>query len=266
MLLFALAVQLALAEDSTDLWQQALRYHDWLSTDAVSQCHNIQAAVRKVTLQPVGFHGHIKYIVSHQQAMISDTCMLTVLQPLPAGVYADPYELENILTAPNHQCGVAFHMSAFKLFGTVDVEKIESDCNATVLSVSGRFDTSGNGAQLCDSVKYPSLSVPLHARYPAPHLHRSSGVIPFLMGSQHQYNLEQPKISMAYANASLAFCPATSVVEAESVAPNMQLHWIVPAGGVWHVQVVQAVTAFTAVSGLYVLLHTILLQHQKVLD
>lgn len=259
------ALQLAAALESTSLWQQALQHHGWSFTDtgdSINQCQPLPTAAIRVNLQPTGFHGHIQYTLDHSQLVLTDDCQLTVLQPLPAGIYADPYELGSLVSTSGGSKGFALQMSSFRLFGTIDVEKIESECNATVLAVSAQLHTFRDETWSCPSMNHSILSVPLHARYPAPKMQPLPGSLTPFLGAHHQYNLADPTVSVKCASSPLlkSGCVSSAVSEANQA---MQLRWVVPAGGLWHALLVQLVTFVSAVYGLFILVKAVLVQHQN---
>ena len=265
MMTCATVLQLATALESTSLWQQALQHHGWSFTDtgnSINQCQPLPAAAISVNLQPTGFHGHIQYTVNHSQLVLTDNCQLTVLQPLPAGIYADPYELGSLVSTSGGSKGFELRISSFKLFGTIDVEKIESECNATVLAVSAQLHTFRDETWSCPVMNHSILSVPLHARYPAPQMQPLPGSLTSLLGAHHQYNVADPTISVTCASSPLlkSGCVSSAGSEANQA---MQLHWVVPAGGLWHALLVQLVTSVSALSSLLILLKAVLVQHQN---
>lgn len=250
MLMITTALQLAVGVDNSDLWQDALQHHGWLATN----CQAMQSEAMQATMKTTGFHGQVQYALDQCQLALSDQCQLTVLQPLPAGLYADPYELQNLMSASGGDHGANLQMSAFRIFGPIDVEKIEFDCNATILSVSAQIKVSSREAKLCPDKEHSILSVPLHARYPVPSLQPLPGVVSLFLGTHHQYNVADPAFRVECAR------PAESKADCFSSAQRstrMQLHWTVPAGGLWHAQFVLFFTAITAVCGLCALLKTI---------
>lgn len=250
MLTSTTALQLAVGMDNSDLWQDALQHHGWLATN----CQAMQSEAMQATMKTTGFHGQVQYALDQCQLALSDQCQLTVLQPLPAGLYADPYELQNLMSASAGDHGTNLQMSAFKLFGPTDVEKIESDCNATILSVSAQIQVSSHQAKSCSDKEHSILSLPLHARYPVPSLQPLPGVLSLFLGTHHQYNIADPAFNVKCAR------PAESKTDCFSSAQRstkVQLHWTVPAGGLWHAQSVLFLTAITAVCGLCALLKTI---------
>ena len=254
-LVLVLAAGPAMADDnSTSIWNQALLYHGWPamhSTKTASvPCHQMQVNSMDLELQKTGFHGRITYTVDLPQAVAADACNFTVLQLLPAGVYADPYELQNLVTTTTQRSNAGL-LSSFKIFGMIDVEKIESDCDQTLLSVSAHYAAAQ--AVSCNGDMQVKLTVPLHARYPAPQQCRASGFSSFWFSGLHQYNISQPFVRVEHRSDTAS--DATS--ECCSAQAQQSLHWVVPTGGMWHMQLVEVVTTLAAVSSLGILLITI---------
>lgn len=261
LLILALAVGCTVADDDTPkLWNQALHYHGW-STDSTAlnvQCHQMQAASTHMELHNTGFHGEITYTVDLPQDMPFDTCNFTVLQLLPAGLFADPYELQHLVTT-TVQRGKSGLLSSFKVFGVFDVEKIETDCSQTLLSASAHYSASQTQVASRNAHMYILLRVPLHARYPAPHYSDASGLRTFVWSGLHHYNITKPLFRVECAGASAATPQCYSTPAQQTGKRSQQvLHWTVPTGGMWHMQLVEVVTALTAVFSLCVLLKTIL--------
>lgn len=246
------ALQPAAGMDTSDLWQDALQHHNWLATN----CQAMQSEAMQATMTTTGFHGQVQYALDQRQLALSDQCQLTVLQPLPAGLYADPYELQNLMSTSGSDHGTNLQMSAFRLFGPIDVEKIESECNATILSVSAQIKVSSCEAKSCPDKGHSILSLPLHARYPVPSLQPLPGAVSLFLGTHHQYNVADPafRVECARPAESKADCFASA-----QHSTRKQLHWTVPAGGLWHAQFVLFFTAITAVCGLCALLKTIVI-------
>ena len=262
-LMLALTRALALPDNYTaHLWKQALQHHGWSPRhdheSAGPQCQHMPAGATDIKLDNTGFHGHITYTVSLTSVMDLAACNLTVLQLLPAGIYADPYELENVVTTSHEVRGNALHLSSFKVFGVVDVEKIESDCSQTLLSVSAWHAASQTQGESCTAQSHVRLTVPLHARYPPPTEARTSGFATQLFGGLHQYNITQPvfQIERAEQSGPRRTCYSSPIQEASTNA-QQTLHWTVPTGGMWHMQVVEIVTTLTAVYSVCYLLKSI---------
>ena len=257
-MVLALVLGHTLADDNTALlWNQALRYHGWSTTDSREvldvQCHNMRAAATNMELYNTGFHGEITYTVDLPQDM-TDTCNFTVLQLLPAGLFADPYELQNLVTTVM-QRGKSKLLLSSKVFGVVDVEKIETDCSQTLLSVSARYAASQTQLASCNKHMQIGLTVPLHARYPAPHMFDPSGLGTFLWSGVHHYNITKPLFRVEYASGLDATTHCYSTPAQQTSKGSQQfLGWTVPTGGMWHMQLVEIVTVLTAVCSLCVLL------------
>lgn len=257
LLILALAVSCTVADDDTPkLWNQALHYHGW-STDSTAlnvQCHQMQAASTHMELHNTGFHGKITYTVDLPQDMPFDTCNFTVLQLLPAGLFADPYELQHLVTT-TVQRGKSGLLSSFKVFGVLDVEKVETDCSQTLLSASAHYSASQTQVASRNAHMYIALRVPLHARYPAPHMFDPSGLGTFLWSGVHHYNITKPLFRVEYASGLDATTHCYSTPAQQTSKGSQQfLGWTVPTGGMWHMQLVEIVTVLTAVCSLCVLL------------
>ena len=268
-MLLALSVQPAAADDSAAvLWNQALQYHGWSTMHsrepANVQCHQIQIESTDTKLHKTGFHGDITYTVDLPQAITSGTCNFTVLHLLPAGIYADPYELQNlVITTAERRNGRL--LSSFKVFGLVDVEKIETDCGQTLLSVSAHYAGSQTQTASCNAHMRMEVTVPLHARYPAPKTLRASGFSTFLLSGLHDYNIAHPLFRVEHASGTASATPRcySSQTQQTSTHAQQYRHWTVPTGAMWHMQLVEIVTIVAAACSLCVLLSAIFCNGSK---
>jgi hypothetical protein len=135
------------------------------------------------------------------------SCVLTVVQPLPPGLYADPYQLEGVVRAAEQRqrrrrrraAGAASERGwwwqrrrpqaqedegaedaapdGFRLLGPLDLELPAPACLPTALVVHKRLRPSaslgsvggsgGGGPATTTAVVVRRLRVPLHAKYPA---------------------------------------------------------------------------------------------------
>lgn len=263
-ILLAGTLQTSLANEASILQQQELQHNDLMpmrNKAAASQCSMLPDSAVEVTLQHTGFHGHLIYAVNSSHISTSGNCNITILQPLPAGLYADPYELDASKSFPVNQMKCPLQVSAFKLYGSVDVEKIESACSQTLLSVSAKLEIATEMLQRQGNKADVRVSIPVHARYPAPAEKRRDGLMSSLVGFYHYHNIKPP---LLYAEctqvSSLIPCFTSFAIQQHAVE---QLKWKVPAGGVWHTQAVQFVTASIAILGSASLIRTICQQHQK---
>lgn len=260
-LILALAVGPAAANDTATLWDQALQHHGWSTVHnretPNTQCNHMQAASTNMELQNTGFHGKVTYTVDLPQHMASDSHKLTVLQLLPAGLYADPYELQNLVTT-TMQRGNSALLSSFKVFGLVDVEKIETDCRQIVLSISAHYAACQTRDASCTAHLQMELTVPLHARYPAPQTFHAPGFEAFLWSGLHHYNITRPLFLVENTSESSAATPWCST-SAQQISNSDQqcVYWTIPTGAMWHMQLVETVTVLTAVCSLLVLLKAI---------
>lgn len=82
-----------------------------------------------LNLEGSGAHRQLKYSLQApcQAAQQAAQCRAAILQPLPAGVYADIYELQNAASRG--------HGPEVRLFGKVDVESIAAYSEPTLLAV-----------------------------------------------------------------------------------------------------------------------------------
>lgn len=262
LLILALAVGPAAANNTATLWDQALQHHGWSTVHnretPDNQCHHMQAASTNMELQNTGFHGKITYTVDLPQHMGFDSHKFTVLQLLPAGLYADPYELQNLVTT-TMQRGDSKLLSSFKVFGLIDVEKIETECSQTVLSISAHYAACQTDDASCTAHMQMELTVPLHARYPAPQTFHAPGFKAFLWSGLHHYNITRPLFLVEDASESGAATPRCYSTPAQQISSSGQqfVYWTIPTGGMWHMQLVEIVTVLTAVCSLCILLKAI---------
>lgn len=262
LMILVLAVGPAAAKDTATLWDQALQHHGWSTVHSRETpdtvCHHMQAASTNMELQNTGFHGKVTYTVDLPQHMAFDSHKFTVLQLLPAGLYADPYELQNLVTT-TMQRGNSELLSSFKVFGLIDVEKIETDCSQTVLSISVQYAACQPQDASCTEHMQMELTVPLHARYPAPQRLDAPGFKAFLWSGLRHYNMTRPLFLLETTSGSGAATPRCYSTPAQQISSSDQqfVYWTIPTGGMWHMQLVEIVTVSTAVCSLCILLKAI---------
>jgi len=123
------------------------------------------AALARVsrTLAGGGFHRTLEYDVVGLPAAAAaavaaaaggGACRVLLAQPLPPDLYADPYQLEEL---KRHNGGFEF-----ELFGPLDLEQPAPACAPTLLALALNASALGAGSWRT------RLTVPLHAKYPAP--------------------------------------------------------------------------------------------------
>ena len=131
-------------------------------------------------------------------------------QALPAGVFADPYELASLERqggARGLGSGLGLGARA-RVFGPVDLEALEPFCSPTLLALWGQAQLrleSGKGLGLntaldpeCDGAAVAArMAAPLHARYAAPRLPTltpNSGAWTVLAGAPAVFVLPAPLV------------------------------------------------------------------------
>jgi len=119
------------------------------------------AALARVsrTLAGGGFHRTLEYDVAGLPAAAAaavggGACRVLLAQPLPPDLYADPYQLQEL---KRHSGGFEF-----ELFGPLDLEQPAPACAPTLLALALNASAPGAGSWRA------RLTVPLHAKYPAP--------------------------------------------------------------------------------------------------
>lgn len=264
-----LASAAPLQHTNETLWSEAWAYHGLIPSNGVINS-TVAAAYAKVAVK--GFHGRIQYTLNSQAAVAEGACRITVLQALPAGVFADPYELANIARTPSKKNACYLQLSSYYVFGPTNVEKIEPECQSTLLSVSAEVQsqTSSSSSAHCKDLQ---LSVPLHARYPVP---QSSNIDVGHVDSYHRYNMQDPSIILSCDDTTSGVLPPQHVLNVSSSdgAPSSQrlyqlgmvqsdLHWIVPAGLTKHTKVLQYLTLLVAFGSLCAVFVAIRLNRTK---
>lgn len=160
-------------------------------------------------------------------------CEVAFIQPLPAVLYANIYELDN-----------AAHLGQgpkSQLFGKIDVESIEQHSEPTVLVIYANTTPSLDSPH-CRHCSKASVAFPLHARYPLPREldEPPRSWIDWLKCPKVDVVLPPPAIltrcdrSKAWRSAKM---PKSSVQEESLVI------WELPAGNMAHTRIVAVVTS-----------------------
>ena len=234
------------------LWTEAWAYHGIGPANVTSPHVRVTTGVE---LAAKGFHSHIQYSLNRQQATDHSVCQMTVLQPLPAGVYADPYELANIAGISSTAVTNQLQLLSYHVFGKIDVEKIEPDCEPTLLSVSANIYKQPSTMN-AETVTSLHLKVPLHARYPAPHSQHAEDLHP-AHHPYHMYSLQDPTVILRCStkmshqgNDGTRLCQDVCHI----TSATQDLSWTVPAGLTKHAWFVQIATSAMALGSLMFLL------------
>lgn len=179
-----------------------------------------------------------------------------LLQPLPAGVFADIYQLDNAAALGQGP--------PVQLFGHVDVESIERYSKPTVLAV-----LCGGSAAMATDQATPScpagteLTVPLHARYPHPQQRQQVQQA----DSWWQTALSVPVTTELAPPLVLVQCPSSAsgsgeqeqwqAAELEAAQLQRSVLWERPAGNLRHGTLVAGGTAAALVLGVVAVLRAL---------
>ena len=225
--------------------------HDHGLRTLPASCCSLQIAS---SLDVTGFHGKLDLALQHRQRLLStDSSMcashaqeLLIIQHLPCGIFADPYELET--WAKEHEARssaphVLFH-------GQVDLESKGSQAQPQAVSVllpvgSLNCHTPGTEplAAMCGN---HTLNLPLHARYAEP----AAATNEVKLWGGRFVQLQLPD-TLAVCCISAAETPQHAVrLEHAVVEVEGVLQWSIPVGALDHAAIVAMLTlAFTFVGG-----------------
>ncbi|XP_074264670.1 uncharacterized protein LOC141587135 isoform X2 [Silene latifolia] len=175
----------------------------------------------------------------------SQICEVIIIERLPSGVFADPFELDHIL-----------HRGVFKdayVFGDTNLELPSFLSNQSVVEIHLDAALSTSPAQ--EIVKEFKIEIPLHARYPP--LEESGYVtvrfdIPDLfLRCKSKNNEEEPART----------CLLTPIAGNDGLKAH-DIKWSIPAGMEAHARTVSVVTFITALSSV-ILIVTASLKHTR---
>ena len=139
------------------------------SSGCGTRTSGIKSTKLQFRLEGAGFHGILHYsaeVTFGGWSKPGQPCEIILVEPLPAIIYANIYELDNAYAAERGP--------KVQLFGTVDVESIEKFAAPTVLAVFATLKFSNSQS----STAAVNVSLPLHGRYPRPRVPKldNSGV------------------------------------------------------------------------------------------
>lgn len=171
----------------------------------------------RVTLQRSldgsGFHQTLHYTFEGPAASSvasKRSCQLALVQPLPPDLFADPYQLSDI---------VRYHRDfEFELLGPLDLELPAPVCQDTALVIRANVTLGAGGS----SGWRRQLAVPLHAKYPAPVSHTGAGT------SHSAVAVPLPWVAEDCSAAASGAAPVLQPPERPS--KGQELTWRVPAG------------------------------------
>lgn len=186
-------------------------------------------------LDGTGFHQMIQYDVQIPGPRNDGTgvCELLMVQPLPRDLYADPYQLGDL---------VRYHKNfKFELFGPLDLELPAPVCRDTALVLRASVSAVASGESKAGR---SVLSVPLHAKYPESKSH-SRAAEP---GSDNHLSPQH-----AHVTVPLPWLMTDCLASGRMLRPppdqqsfGEPLIWDVPSGNLDHVDGVAAATTLMA--------------------
>ena len=183
-----------------------------------------------------------RWMRSAQQLVATDSqqaVQLLLLQPLPSGVYADPYELAS------WQADLPQHLqpTTAQLFGPVDLESAQPAARPQLVSLSAPA-SPGCSRPACTATKQ-MLSVPVHARYHLPVWPTDSSWAAQLGGPRALVELQQPRLLVQAGSRALWLC-------LQPDSPALSVLWDVPAGNLQHATLISWLTLVVVTFGGFV--------------
>ena len=221
-----------------ELLEEALQHYN-VTPAAPSPC----AAAATTSLATTGFHGRLQLALAPQccgpvpQASCTAACSpsaeqgsrLLVLQALPSGLYADPYELASWA----QELPAQLQPAAVELFGPVDLESAAPAAQPQLLTVSVPAALGCSGAACSTAAQ--TLSIPLHARYQQPAWsEQQTGWLAWLGGPVVHIVLPRSRLLAQHLREWEWLCGET--------AEAQQLVWSVPTGSLQHADFVAWLT------------------------
>jgi len=217
----------------------------------------------ELRLEGSGFHRRLHYslaLTCLDENVRRPPLNVAIIQPLPAAIYANLYELDSAF--------VAGYGPEVRLFGEVDVESIEKFAQPTVLAIyspaiEAATATEGNaGRGSCGAV---NISIPLHGRYPRAVLgannnnnnnnNENASWRELLQGPRVDIILPAPIVLMQSAEEKQKQWSRTT--------QNVQLHtesvvWSLPAGDMRLQTLTSTITAAVVCAATATVIHSIL--------
>jgi hypothetical protein len=153
----------SLADQNSPLLDHALKFH-CSTSDCAADTSKAYSANIELRLEGLGFHRSLHYaiqITCHDERIPRPPLNIAIIQPLPAAIYANIYELD--------AASLAGKGPEVSLFGEIDVESIEKFSQPTALAMyttavtAAATKTAVKGRNSCGAV---NISIPLHGRYP----------------------------------------------------------------------------------------------------
>ena len=239
------------AASSERLLHEAL-LHSNLTLLPAHQCS--LSISRRLTV--TGFHGKLDL-----QLRLRDSCNLhdgatgaeqspaqglVVIQQLPRGIYADPYELGTLAQEP----GVRSHDVQMRFHGRVDLESMDRGAVPQALSLVLPADVQaiaddGLEDHAASSSSGFTISMPLHSRYVQ--AVEACNQTRLWAGHFVSHILPTPLAACYMSSAESTISPSTT--DAFVSADSMVLQWTVPVGSLHHASLVAGLTVGSSAVG-----------------
>jgi len=228
----------------------------------------VQVTLPHASLKGAGAHREIHYVVSAAMCSSSQLnyegtaavhCQAELVQPLPAGVFVDPYELSSHASREG--------VDAPEVRGEVDLESPEQESSATVVHTTLQLSVEElpSPADGCSGQSWllqGSTALPVHSRYPVASFpnHASdggaaeaaiTGMRRWIAGPMIAQHISLPEVKIICSagsvpptqNASL-FANITLLDDNKAEGdPAGGMVWMVPAGNLGHTALVGHATA-----------------------
>lgn len=212
---------------------------------------SVTKAAITMRLDGKGFHRTLMYHVelycngSSREKTVEDSARIVVVQPLPAALFADTYQLDGAADVSQGPHTL--------FFGRIDVENIEPLASNTSLAIFADGEISGNASQDNgdDVCGYYGVSVPLHSRYLRPVLPENfrkrwiwSNIFLSLVLN---VTLPKPMLLVPASQKGIQFNSIDNIIM-KSELPI----WDVPVGNLMHAYFVPQITSILVVISLFV--------------
>ncbi|KAH7618947.1 hypothetical protein NADE_005795 [Nannochloris sp. 'desiccata'] len=241
-----------LADHNSPL-DHALKFHCETSDCTTDTSDTISSNI-EFRLEGSGFHRRLHYsleLTCLDEKVHRPPLSLAIIQPLPAAIYANIYELDSAFLAGGGP--------EVRLFGEVDVESIEKFAQPTALAIystATEAATAKEGNAVRGSCGAVNVSIPLHGRYPraAQGANKSEPVCwnELLKGILVDIKLPAPTVLMQSAAAK-----QWSRAKHNEQLQTESLVWSLPAGDMRLQTLTSAITAAVLCASAALVVHSI---------
>ena len=250
--------------DHTSPLDQTINFHCGTS-DCTADASDALSANIELRLEGAGFHRRLHYTIDLTclDDIIPRPSRAVILQPLPAAIYANIYELDADTLAGNGP--------EVRLFGDVDVESIEKFAHPTTLAIYQSLATSPENVQGTTTCGIFNISIPLHGRYPRAILNSNKTNLGFkelLKGLFVDIKLQMP-IVLVQTSTTKSEIKERWLRVKFSEKNNHQLQrdsivWSLPAGNMHWQSISAAITAAVVCISAGAVLHSLFFNSSRV--